>query len=85
VLSGQRPMTASGIVFVTLEDETGTMNLVVYPQIYEHYELVVRHAKIMLARGRVDRRGEVVHLRVNRLERLDLPGGPIDLRSRDFH
>ena len=85
VLSRQRPMTASGIVFVTLEDETGVMNLVVYPKVFERYELAVRHASILLARGRVDRRGEVVHIRADRFERLDLPTGSIDLRSRDFH
>jgi error-prone DNA polymerase len=85
VLSRQRPMTASGIVFVTLEDETGVVNLVVYPKVFERYELAVRHAPMMLARGRIDRRGEVVHLRVDHLERLELPGGPVELRSRDFH
>jgi error-prone DNA polymerase len=85
VLSRQRPMTASGIVFVTLEDETGVLNLLVVPRVFERYELAVRHGSILLARGTVDRRGEVVHIRASRFERLDLPAGAIDLRSRDFH
>jgi error-prone DNA polymerase len=85
VISRQRPMTASGIVFVTLEDETGVLNLVVYPHVFERYELEVRHGMILLARGRVDRRGEVVHVRVSHVERLDRPGGALVVRSRDFH
>ncbi len=86
VLARQRPMTANGVVFVTLEDETGTINLVLYPRVFEAYELVARHAGILLARGRVDRKGEVVHLRAVHLERLDMPrGGSLTLRSRDFH
>jgi error-prone DNA polymerase len=86
VLTRQRPSTASGVVFVTLEDESGTVNLVLYSQVFEQYELVARHAGIMLARGRVDRRGSVVHIRASHLVRLRLPaGGAIEVRSRDFH
>jgi error-prone DNA polymerase len=86
VLTRQRPSTASGIVFITLEDETGTLNLVVYSSVFERYELVARHAGMLLARGRIDRRGEVVHVRVHHLERLDPPKGEtLELRSRDFH
>ncbi|MBW2527109.1 MAG: error-prone DNA polymerase [Deltaproteobacteria bacterium] len=85
VQSRQRPMTASGIVFITLEDETGMVNLVVYPSVYEAHELVVRHASIILAQGRVDRRGDVVHVKATRLERIDAPSArPLPLRSRDF-
>ena len=79
-------MTAKGIVFITLEDDTGTINLVVYPHVYETFELVAQHAGMMLARGRVDRRGDVVHLRARHLERLELPRGyTLTLHSRDFH
>jgi error-prone DNA polymerase len=87
VQSRQRPATAKGIVFITLEDETGVVNLVVYGDVFERHELAARHAGILLARGRVDRKGEVVHVRAESLERLDLPCGtrPLDTRSRDFH
>src|SRR5690606_30993862 len=82
VLTRQRPSTASGVVFVTLEDETGTINLVLYSQVFDQYEIVARHAPIMLARGRVDRRGPVVHVRASHLERLHLPaGGAVAVRS----
>jgi len=86
VLTRQRPGTASGVVFITLEDETGTVNLVLYSNVFERYELVARHSGMLLARGRIDRRGEVVHVRVSHLERLDMPKGqPLTVRSRDFH
>jgi error-prone DNA polymerase len=88
VLTRQRPMTASGIVFVTLEDETGVVNLVLYSHVFERYELVARNAGILLARGIVDRRGDVVHVRASYLERLDLSAEtrhPLAIRSRDFH
>ena len=87
VQSRQRPMTAKGIVFITLEDETGVVNLVVYADVFTRYELAARHAGMLLARGRVDRKGAVVHVRAESLERLDLPGGarPLDTHSRDFH
>jgi error-prone DNA polymerase len=86
VQSRQRPMTAGGVVFLTLEDETGLVNLVVYPSVYEAHELVVRHAAIIVAQGRVDRRGDVVHVKATRLERIESPSSqPMRLRSRDFH
>ncbi|MBM4358552.1 MAG: error-prone DNA polymerase [Deltaproteobacteria bacterium] len=86
VQSRQRPVTAKGIVFITLEDETGVVNLVVGSDVFARHELAARHAGILLARGRVDRKGQVVHVRAESLERLDLPCGnrPLDTRSRDF-
>ncbi|MSP25104.1 MAG: DNA polymerase III subunit alpha [Myxococcales bacterium] len=85
VLMRQRPVTAKGIIFFTLEDETGIVNLVVYAHVFERYELAARHGRILLARGLVDRRGTVVHVRADYLERLDLEGTLQGLRSRDFH
>jgi error-prone DNA polymerase len=87
VLTRQRPMTAKGIVFITLEDETGVVNLVLYSNVFDEHELAARHAGMLLARGRVDRRGDVIHVRADYLERLDLPCGatPLATRSRDFH
>jgi error-prone DNA polymerase len=86
VLTRQRPGTASGVVFITLEDETGSINLVMYSHVFERYELVARHSGMLLARGQIDRRGEVVHVRVSHLERLDMPAGQsLTVRSRDFH
>jgi error-prone DNA polymerase len=85
VLIRQRPGTASGIVFETLEDETGVVNLVVKPDIYERYRPAARHAQFVQADGYVQRSGQVVHVIAKRLHDLsDLLTG-YDLRSRDFH
>jgi error-prone DNA polymerase len=87
----QMPATASGVVFFTLEDETGSANLIVYRNVYEAHYLVARHAVLLLAWGKVERdpkaQGEVpvVHVIVSDFERLDTPNVPIDSLSRDFH
>jgi error-prone DNA polymerase len=85
VLIRQRPGTASGVVFVTLEDETGVANLILWPQIYEQYHAASRHATLLQCDGYVQRQGQVVHVLAKRLfDRSDLLSG-YDLRSRDFH
>jgi error-prone DNA polymerase len=72
VLVRQRPGTAQGVVFITLEDETGVVNLVVWPKVFETYRPVVMGARFMVAHGRLQRapdsEGAVVHLVVERLE-----------------
>ena len=84
VLVRQRPATANGIVFMTLEDETGIANLIVRPQIYQRYRPVARHGVIVLAHGRVERQGEVVHVHVRSLEGLDERMEALAARSRNF-
>jgi len=103
----QQPATASGVVFITLEDETGFLNLVLWSRVYEQYRLPARHASIMLARGKIERQGRppgvrettphdplvdeaadvapVIHVIVDSLLRLDVPGRDISKVSRDFH
>ena len=68
VLVRQRPSTAGGIVFMTLEDETGIANLVLKPKVYRRCRRVARHEAACVAIGRIERRGDVVHLVVSRLE-----------------
>jgi error-prone DNA polymerase len=62
VLVRQRPGTAKGVVFVTLEDETGVANLVIWRKIFERYRKAIMGARLMRAWGRIEREGEVVHL-----------------------
>ncbi|WP_439611698.1 error-prone DNA polymerase [Reyranella sp.] len=66
VLVRQRPGTASGVVFVTLEDEFGVANLVVWPKVFEAYRRIVMGARLMGVRGRIQCEGEkeykVIHL-----------------------
>ena len=64
VLLRQRPSTAKGIVFMTVEDESGIANLIFRPQVYERLRKAVRHAAAICARGKVERRHGVVHLLV---------------------
>jgi error-prone DNA polymerase len=80
----QRPSTAAGIVFMTLEDETGIANLVVRPDVYERHRAAARHGIIILARGTVEREGEVVHVVATSLESLDDRLAELEARSRDF-
>jgi error-prone DNA polymerase len=85
VLVRQRPGTASGIVFETLEDETGIVNLIVKPDIYDHYRSAARHAALLQAEGYVQRNGRVVHVMAKRLDDLSHLIQGYELRSRDFH
>ncbi|TAJ82400.1 error-prone DNA polymerase [Reyranella sp.] len=62
VLVRQRPGTASGVVFVTLEDEKGIANLVVWPKIFEAHRRIVMGARLLAVRGRIQREGIVIHL-----------------------
>lgn len=62
VLVRQRPGTASGVIFVTLEDETGTANAIVWTSIQERYRRPLMAATLMAIRGRLQKEGEVIHL-----------------------
>ena len=62
VLVRQRPGTASGVVFMTLEDETGIANIVVWPKVFEIWRRVVLGARFVAIKGQVQREGEVIHL-----------------------
>ena len=85
VLIRQGPLTAKGIKFVTIEDESGTANLVVKPPVYERHRLLVLGAVMLLARGRVEREGRVIHVVVEHLAALRLTEEEdVQYRSRDF-
>ncbi|HEX9052312.1 MAG TPA: error-prone DNA polymerase [Anaeromyxobacter sp.] len=83
VIVRQRPETSKGIVFVSLEDETGIANLVVMPDVYERCRPVVRGAPFLLARGQVERSGQVVNVRVNSVAPLALAPA-VGNRVREF-
>jgi error-prone DNA polymerase len=85
VLIRQRPGTASGIVFETLEDETGIVNLIVKPEIYDRYRPAARHAGLLQCDGYVQRSGQVVHVMAKRLYDLSHLLAGYELQSRDFH
>jgi error-prone DNA polymerase len=85
VLLRQRPGTASGVVFETIEDETGTANLILWADIYERYRPAARHATLVQAEGYVQREGQVVHVLAKRLTDLSALLNGYQLKSRDFH
>jgi error-prone DNA polymerase len=71
VLVRQRPGTASGVVFISLEDETGQYNLIVWPDVFEKYRKEILGAKVLMAEGHLQREKEVVHLIVQRCHNLN--------------
>jgi error-prone DNA polymerase len=62
VLVRQKPGSAKGVLFITIEDETGIANLVIWPSLYEKQRRIILSAGMMAAHGRIQREGEVVHL-----------------------
>ncbi len=84
VLMRQRPATASGITFVTLEDETGVVNLIVRPEIWERQHRIARRSQALLARGTVQRRDQVIHVFVERMHDLSALLAGTHVKSRDF-
>jgi error-prone DNA polymerase len=82
VLVRQRPGSAKGVVFMTLEDETGIANAVVWPKSLERFRKVVMGARLILIRGRIQRHEDIIHVVCNRLE--DRSAWLADL-ARDGH
>ena len=84
VIMRQRPQTAKGITFVTIEDETGIANLVVHPNTWQQYYAVARRGTAWLAHGRVENKYSVIHVVVERLELLGESLKALHAPSRDF-
>jgi len=85
VIGRQRPDTASGVVFVTLEDETGCVNVIVWRDLGERQRRELLSARLMAVYGSVEREGEVVHVIARRLADHSELLGRLGTRSRDFH
>jgi error-prone DNA polymerase len=85
VIVRQRPGTAKGFLFLTLEDETGTSNAIVVPDMFQRHRALVQSAGILLVEGPVQNQDGVIHVRARRFERLD-GDAMADLlpRSHDF-
>jgi error-prone DNA polymerase len=84
VLMRQRPGTAKGITFVTLEDETGIANLIIHARVWKRFELAARRATALIAQGRLERKDKVVHIIVSRLEDMRSRLQELKHHSRDF-
>jgi len=66
MLGWQRPETASGICFITIEDETGTANLVVFKKLFDKYRKEIIQSRLLMVEGQLQREGEVIHVIVRR-------------------
>ncbi|HIF31867.1 MAG TPA: DNA polymerase III subunit alpha [Planctomycetaceae bacterium] len=84
VLLRQRPSTAKGITFVTLEDETGTANLVVHQKTWDRFYKVARTSSAWLALGHVEKKDRVIHVVVKQIADLAERVAPRNVPSRDF-
>jgi error-prone DNA polymerase len=76
----QRPSTSQGVIFFNLEDETGQLNVIVLPDIWDRYRLVARKSPALIIDGRVEYRDGVTNLVARAME----PVGVYTLPSRDF-
>jgi len=81
----QRPDTASGVVFVTLEDETGCVNVVVWRNLVDSQRRELLGARLLGVQGSIERDGDVVHVVARRLLDYSALLGPLAAPSRDFH
>jgi error-prone DNA polymerase len=83
VITRQRPGTAKGVVFITLEDETGVANLILWPDFFQENRAVVLSEPFLLAEGVVQKQDGVIHVKVEHLR----PAGKLalELESHDFH
>jgi len=83
VITRQRPGTASGLIFLTLEDETGYANVIVMPHVYEEYRQAVLEPKFIRVSGTVQNQDGIVHLKAEHVEALSVSAAP--MASHDFH
>ncbi len=83
VIARQRPGTASGFIFLSLEDETGISNVVVHPELYERERILVTGGKFLHVEGLLQNDNGVVHVRAERLRLLSVSEAP--MQSHDFH
>jgi error-prone DNA polymerase len=83
VIARQRPGTASGFVFLSLEDETGISNVIVNPHLYERNRVAVTRGKILRVEGTLQNQDGVISVKASVVCVLDL--SDVDVRSHDFH
>ncbi len=83
VIARQRPGTAKGFIFISMEDETGIANVIVTPDLYERDRLVVTRSKFLLVEGPLQNQDNVVHVKAVRLS--ELSDSALELQSHDFH
>ena len=83
VIARQRPGTAKGFIFISMEDETGIANVIVTPDLYDHYRLVVTRSKFLLVEGALQNQDKVIHVKATQL--IELSDHALQVQSHDFH
>jgi len=83
VITRQRPGTAKGIIFMTLEDETGTSRVIISPDFYDNNRMVVLNERFVMVSGVVQNQDNIVHLKARRIEPLSISAA--QMPSHDFH
>ncbi len=83
VIARQRPGTAKGFLFLSMEDESGITNVIVSPDLFERERIVVTRARFLLVEGQLQNQNGVIHIRAQRMQ--PLSDHAIDIRSHDFH
>jgi len=83
VIARQRPGTAKGFVFLSLEDETGIANVIITPDIFEQNRLVVTRSRFLEIQGKLQNQDGVIHVKAQRIVPMEITGA--DIRSHDFH
>ena len=83
VICRQRPGTAKGFVFISLEDETGVANAVVMPALFEQHRLVITQSSALAITGRLQNQSGVIHIKAEKFEPLTLEELPVGA-SHDF-
>ena len=85
VITRQRPGSASGVTFVTMEDETGYVNLIVWKRVADAQRAALLESRLLLVRGKLQREGDVLHVIAHRLTDLSALLGDLTVASRNFH
>jgi error-prone DNA polymerase len=83
VIARQRPGTAKGFIFLSMEDETGIANVIVAPDLYERNRMVVTSSKFLVVHGSLQNQDNVIHIKAIGITAL--PDGALELKSHDFH
>ncbi len=83
VIARQRPGTAKGFIFISMEDETGIANVIVTPDLYERERVVVTRSRFLLAEGPLQNQDGVIHVKATHLK--PLFDQVLEVRSHDFH
>ena len=83
VIARQRPGTAKGLIFISMEDETGIANVIVTPDLYDKDRLVVTQSKFLVVEGPVQKQDNVIHVKAMRVTALS--GRALSIQSHDFH